>query len=212
MTTRSSSAAPRSLPVNIWLPAQKDAGTAVTAPAVLPPWVIDRIRREFTNWPGRLPASLLCIRIGDTGAGMDARTPATRYAAEDTNAEDGQPHVLLAELHPDTLPSPGDDLIGSEIRGALDDGWPGFFHRAHRLLPEKGILLLGTRQRRVAGRLTDPLGLLIASARTAGFTYRQHIVVVHAHMDGNELVPSPPADAPPGLIHSDLPVLSRTAA
>ncbi|MGH1555521.1 hypothetical protein ACRAWF_38045 [Streptomyces sp. L7] len=49
--------------------------------------------------------------------------------------------------------------------GALEDRWPGFFHRTHRLLPAGGILLLATRQRRSAGRLTDPLGALIASAR-----------------------------------------------
>ncbi|MDG4857580.1 hypothetical protein P8605_05310 [Streptomyces sp. T-3] len=87
---------------------------------------------------------------------------------------------------------------------ALENGWPGFFHRAHRLLSDDGLLLLATRQRRENGRLTDPLGSLIACARTAGFRYLQHIVVVHRHLDADRLVPAPPAGAPPGLVHSDL--------
>ncbi|WP_329433200.1 hypothetical protein OG564_10700 [Streptomyces sp. NBC_01280] len=96
---------------------------------------------------------------------------------------------------------------GIDEQGAIDDAWPGFFHRAHRLLRGNGLLLLATRQRRDADRLTDPLGLLVAGARTAGFRYLQHIVVVHGHPIGDRLVPAPPDDAPPGLMHSDLLVL-----
>ncbi|MCX4672963.1 hypothetical protein OG453_41070 [Streptomyces sp. NBC_01381] len=43
------------------------------------------------------------------------------------------------------------------------------------------------RQRRHAGRLTDPLGTLIARARTAGFRYLQHTVIVHGHAVGASL-------------------------
>ncbi|MGW5699497.1 hypothetical protein ACWEWX_55030, partial [Streptomyces asiaticus] len=111
---------------------------------------------------------------------------------------------------PDTLPAPGDEPVLScdQMPGAMENGWSGFFHRTHRLLPRDGVLLLATRQRRDAGRLTDPLGSLIASARTAGFRYLQHIVIIHGHPDGDRIVPTPPEDAPPGLIHSDLLVLS----
>ncbi|MFG2879150.1 hypothetical protein ACGFYU_29810 [Streptomyces sp. NPDC048337] len=111
MTTKSTPAAPRTLPVNIWLPEQSDSTTVVTAPAVVPPWTIDRIRQEFTYRPGRLPASLQRIQIGDTSPGMDARTPATRYTAGESRVENDRPDILLAELHPDTLPSHGDDLV-----------------------------------------------------------------------------------------------------
>jgi hypothetical protein len=90
----------------------------------------------------------------------------------------------------------------------MEKGWSGFFHRAHRLLPSDGLLLLATRQHRDAGRLTDPLGSLIASARTASFRYLQHIVIVHGHPADDRIMPTPPEGAPPGLIHSDLIVLS----
>ncbi|WP_234326812.1 hypothetical protein [Streptomyces sp. NRRL S-337] len=126
---------------------------------------------------------------------MDARTPALTYA-------DGTPRtlsLLLAELHPNALPAPTGNPMGgaSEMPGAMEDGWPGFFHRAHRLLPADGLLLLVTRQRRDDGILTDPLGSLIACARTAGFRYLQHVVVAHAHPADDRLVPLlPPTPAP----------------
>ncbi|MGH1556452.1 hypothetical protein ACRAWF_45950, partial [Streptomyces sp. L7] len=59
-----------------------------------------------------------------------------------------------------------------------------------------------------AGRLTDPLGALIASARTSGFRYLQHIVVVYGHPVGDRLVPAPPSDASRGVAHCDLIALS----
>lgn len=116
--------------------------------------------------------------------------------------------MILAELHPATLPATEPrSLYGADHQGAMDDGWPGFFHRAHRILRGNGLLLLATRQRRDADQLADPLGLLVAYARTAGFRYLQHIVIVHGHPVDDRIVPAPPDDALPGLIHSDLLVL-----
>ncbi|WP_435602847.1 hypothetical protein [Streptomyces sp. bgisy130] len=176
--------------------------------AVLPAWAIEQIRTEFTHRPDQPPASLLKISIRDTGPGMDARAHMVAYG-------DGTPSrmsMLLAELHPDVLPAPTDALTGGAVRempGAMEEGWSGFFHRVHRIVPADGLLLLATRQRRDddAG-LTDPLGSLIACARTAGFRYLQHIIVAHAHPSADQLIPTPPADADPGVIHSDLIVLT----
>ncbi|MFE2964351.1 hypothetical protein ACFXKC_11885 [Streptomyces sp. NPDC059340] len=144
---------------------------------------------------------------------MDARTPCAVVDAtcDDTYTSPRSKPVLLAELHPATLPATAvHSRYGSDDQGAIDDAWPGFFHRAHRLLRGHGLLLLATRQRRDTGRLTDPLdplGLLVASARTAGFRYLQHIVIVHGHPVDDRIVPGPPDDAPPGLTHADLLVL-----
>jgi hypothetical protein len=144
---------------------------------------------------------------------MDARTPCTTYTEQADGTADVAP-VLLAELHPDTLPEPDVDLAPTVtgMTGAMEDGWSGFFHRAHRLLPDEGLLLLATRQRRDVGVLTDPLGSLVACARTAGFRYLQHIVIAHAHPAGERLVPHPPTDASPGVAHCDLVVLSAIHA
>ncbi|KPC61338.1 hypothetical protein [Streptomyces chattanoogensis] len=197
----------RPLPTTLWLPAPDQPNAKPTPGTVLPGWAIEKIRTDFTHRPGQAPAPLLKLSIRDTDPGMDARTPVVTYA-------EGAPSrlsMLLAELHPDALPAPADTLAGgavSEMPGAMEEGWPGFFHRAHRLLPTDGLLLLATRQRRDNGILTDPLGSLIACARTAGFRYLQHIIVAHAHPADDRLIPAPPADASPGVAHSDLIVLS----
>ncbi|MFC7305100.1 hypothetical protein ACFQVC_12820 [Streptomyces monticola] len=142
---------------------------------------------------------------------MDTRIPCTDgdHGAE-TDAPAGPP-TLLAELHPDALPALNDGAMLARLGtapGVMDGGWPGFFHRAHHLLPPDGLLLLATRQRRDAGVLTDPLGTLIACARSAGFRYLQHIAIAYAHPVGDRLVPCPPGDASPGVAHCDLLVLS----
>lgn len=198
--------AARPLPTTIWLPAPDQPDAAPAPGAVLPHWALARIRTEFTQRPGRLPAPLLKISIQDTALGMDARTPCTT----DTDGTTSGAPVLLAEIHPGTIPAPDHEFsaLRREMPGAMEDGWPGFFHRAHRLLPADGLLLLATRQRRDLGVLTDALGSLIACTRTAGFRYLQHIVIAHAHPAGDRLVPAPPADASPGVMHSDLIVLS----
>lgn len=199
------------LPSTVWLPGPNDdiAHEPTLLPAVLPAWAVARIRTEFTRCPDKLPAPLRRIHIRDTEPGMDTRTPCAIYTDADTcdgSRDASSPPLLLAELHPDTLPDPGVELTdaSSDMPGAMEGGWPGFFHRAHRLLPANGLLLLATRQRRDAGRLTDPLGTLIACARTAGFRYLQHLVVVHGHAVDDRIEPAPPEAAPPGLIHSDL--------
>ncbi|WP_037913384.1 hypothetical protein [Actinacidiphila yeochonensis] len=199
------------LPMTIWCPDSDEPNVAPIPGAVLPAWAIDRIRTDFMGRPAHRPAPLLKIAIRDTAPGMDARIPSAPFTttADDEDAAQ-RPSTLLAELHPDALPVPTGDLpaAGSGMPGALEDGWPGFFHRAHRLLPDNGLLLLATRQRRECGRLTDPLGTLIASARTAGFRYLQHIVVVYGRPVINRLVPALPADGARGVAHCDLIALS----
>ncbi|MFI5808620.1 hypothetical protein [Streptomyces sp. NPDC051561] len=196
------------LPTTIWLPTPETFTSAPAAPDVLPQWAIEKIRAEFRR-PGDAPAALLRLRIEDTACAMDARTPCTVDA---DGPADGRPYLLLAELHPDTLPTPWDPVVATPTSpGAIDDGWPGFFYRAHRYLPAEGTLLLATRQRRDEGYLTDPLGLLIATARTAGFTYLQHLIVIHGHPVDDHIEPTPPPGAPPGLIHSDVLVFQRPA-
>ncbi|MES4891784.1 hypothetical protein [Streptomyces sp. NPDC096012] len=199
------------LPTTVWLPDPDEPNAAPVPSAVLPAWALDTIRTDFVGRPADRPAPLLKIAIRDTAAGMDTRIPTTPFTNPgDDEDGDRKASLLLAELHPDTLPAHTNDLPSDQsgIPGALEDGWPGFFHRAHRLLPDYGLLLLATRQSRKAGHLTDPLGTLIASARTAGFHYLQHIVVAYAHPVGDHLEPVLPADISRGIAHCDLIALS----
>lgn len=204
-------AAHHQLPITVWCADPEELNVAPIPGAVLPAWAIDKVRTEFVGRPSHQPAPLLKIAIRDTAPRMDARIPSTPFAeAADAEGAAKRPSLLLAELHPDVLPAPTRQLpaAGSEVPGAIEDGWPGFFHRAHRLLPDNGLLLMATRQRRQAGRLTDPLGTLIASARTAGFRYLQHIVVVYSRLVGNDLVSALPVEDARGVAHCDLIALS----
>ena len=131
---------PARCPTTTWFPGPNEPNAAPIPGAVLPAWAIDKIRTEFVGRPGHRPAPLLKIAIRDTAPGMDARIPSTPFAAaaDDEDAAN-RPSILLAELHPDALPAPAADLpaVGGEMPGAQEDGWPGFFHRAHRLLPHQ---------------------------------------------------------------------------
>ncbi|MFF3466939.1 hypothetical protein [Streptomyces sp. NPDC002619] len=194
------------LPTTIWFPDADEPNTAPIPGCVLPAWAIDKVRTDFVGLPEHLPVRLLKIAIRDMEPGVDARIPATAFTMHP--ADEDAPkrmRILLAELHPGALPAPGEPMTpAGDMPGAMEDGWPGFFHRAHRLLPDNGYLLLATRQRRDSGRLTDLLGALIAAARTAGFRYLQHIVVAYAHPDGDQITPAPPSDASQGVTHCDL--------
>ncbi|MER0240860.1 hypothetical protein AAHZ94_02240 [Streptomyces sp. HSW2009] len=210
-STTSTSRTSPPLPSTLWFPDSDEPNAAPIPGAVLPAWALDKIRTEFVGCPASAPAPLLKIAIRDAEAGMDARIPSTMLPSGADGGEPARPPTLiLAELHPDALPASTEALPtgGVETLGSVEDGWPDFFHRAHRLLPSDGLMLLATRQRRDADRLRDPLGTLVATARTAGFHYLQHIVVVYAHLAGDQLVPSLPPDAHLGLAHCDLVALS----
>jgi hypothetical protein len=66
------------------------------------------------------------------------------------------------------------------------------------------------------GQIPD-LAHAVASARAAGFFYAQHIVLIHAAVDGGQLRPFPgqhaascPGEGPPGTrIHADLLILTK---
>ncbi|MFD7706996.1 hypothetical protein [Streptomyces sp. NPDC059786] len=210
---RSAPSRPRtstSLPTTTWLPASDEPNVAPIPGAVLPAWALDKIRTDFVGRSDDRPAPLLRIAIRDTAPGMDARIPATPFTTPAGHGDtDNRLFILVAELHPDTLLAANHSPVdAAQPPSAPEDGWPGFFHRAHRLLPHDGLLLLATRQRRQLGRLTDPLGTLIANARTAGFRYLQHIVVVYGRPADDRLVPAPPPDASRGVAHCDLIALS----
>ncbi|MEU5834160.1 hypothetical protein ABZ820_10855 [Streptomyces diacarni] len=158
---------------------------------------------------------MLRIRINEagqlvgSGPCLDARARVTGYVEPGPGEGDGTvplPPLMLAEFHPDALPAAtaGSPAPLSEPLPDPRAAWPSFFHRVHRILPPEGILLVASRQRRDDGRLTDPLGELTASARTAGFSYLQHLVIAHLHPDSDQHPALTSASAASGLIHSDV--------
>lgn len=126
------------LSATIWLPAADEPNPAPIPGAVLPAWAIDKIRTDYVGHAEDQPVPLFKIAVRDMAPGTDARIPTVRHTTPD-NGQDTlfSPRIILAELHPDALPTPTASPVpaGGDMPGALDDGWPGFFHRTHRILP-----------------------------------------------------------------------------
>ena len=83
-----------------------------------------------------------------------------------------------------------------------------------RVLAPGGVLAVITASRASGGQLADLAGHAVAAARAAGLVYAQHIVLVHAAIDGDHLTPDPAATAPASRaggtqIHSDLLVFTK---
>jgi hypothetical protein len=200
------------LPATVWLALRSSQSTEdERGESLVPDWALRRIRTEFTIRPGQPPASLLHVVFSDTRPGMDARARLLDAPAGDEAAL--TPPVVLAQFPDTSSPSSEGEGAAGRVQPAEDD-LPGFFYRVHRLLRcrDGGLLLVACRQRhREDGELSDPCGQLIACGRSAGFVYRQHIVIVHATASGNRLHPTDdaPADEPGPwwrhrTIHTDL--------
>jgi hypothetical protein len=92
---------------------------------------------------------------------------------------------------------------------------PVLYPVCQRVLRPGGILAVIAR-RPVPEQIPD-LAHAVACARAAGFVYAQHIVLIHAAVDGGQLRPFPgqpaatrPGNGPPSAcIHADLLVLTK---
>jgi hypothetical protein len=147
-------------------------------------------------------------------AGVD---PAARPLAR---LRPGGPGVLLAPGDPDAGQATlaitgchGPGCCSSPEPGGADD--PALVYAAcQRVLAPGGVLAVITASRAARGQLADLAGHAVAAARAAGLVYAQHIVLVHAAIDGDHLAPEPSATAPVSRagghqIHSDLLVFTK---
>jgi len=102
--------------------------------------------------------------------------------------------------------------------GQPADGTPGeteLYAACQRVLRPGGVLAV-IAGRPAPGQIPD-LSHAVACARAAGLVYAQHIVLLHAALDGGQLRPFPghpaascPQQGPPGArIHADLLVLTK---
>jgi hypothetical protein len=104
---------------------------------------------------------------------------------------------------------------GSLPAGGAAAGEPVLYTACQRVLRPGGILAV-IAGRTAPGQIPD-LSQAVASARAAGLVYAQHIILIHAVIDGGQLRPFPgqdaapcPGDGSPGArIHADLLVLTK---
>ena len=81
------------------------------------------------------------------------------------------------------------------------------------MLRPGGVLAVITGPAAPGGTTAGTAGSIVAAARAAGLVYAQHIVLVHAAIDGDRLAPAAPGPAPaaPGgsPVHDDLLVFTK---
>jgi hypothetical protein len=126
----------------------------------------------------------------------------------------GRPLARLDQAGPETLLQPGAPDAGQAalaiITACAACGQPpgsDLLAACHRVLRPGGLLAICT----AAARAPAYPGHLTAAARAAGLTYLQHIITVHAAVDGSQL--RAPAGPPPGqprpAVHTDLLLYTR---
>jgi hypothetical protein len=129
------------------------------------------------------------------------------------------PAVRLRPGGPAMAPASGNPYIGqvalavASVPGpaccvsSRDGGDGGLVYAAcEQLLRPGGVLAVTT-----AGPGADePTGSAVAAARAIGLIYAQHIVLIHAAIDGDHLKPSPLPAGPGGIaVHSDLLIFTK---
>ncbi len=225
------------VPVSIWpgMPAPAAGRGPVLCPGPVTAAAAPRAIAAFSQ-PGDLVAapdgSLAVIEAAATaGRRVLGRIPGGRSVAGlrarlDPAAQPlawlwpGAPGLLLAPGDPDTGQAAlaitgchGSGCCSPLAPGGVDG--PGLVYAAcQRVLAPGGILAVITARPCADGQFTDLAGNAVAAARAAGLVYAQHIVLVHAVIDGDHLAADPAATAPVigaggTCVHSDLLVFTK---
>ena len=192
------------VPLSVWagLPAPDCAPTGQPCGGPVTTAAAARVTGSFSR-PGDLVVAIDC-------------SPAAAGAAAAT----GRVVLGLAPGGPARLLAAGDPgagtaaLVIAGCPGPEPDGGGLLYAACERVLRPGGVLAVitpGPGDGSVAGDLP---GHVVAAARAAGLSYAQHIVLVHAAVDGDRLDPASPASCtagPPGgtRAHSDLLVFTK---
>jgi hypothetical protein len=221
------------VPVTIWpgLPAPATGHSPAACPGPVTTAAAARTITAFSRpgdlvaapdgSPAVIEAAVATSRriLGVIPAGAHAVTGLPASAAPAARLRPGGPGALLAPGDPDAgqaaLAITGCHGAGCccPEPGGADD--PALVYAAcQRVLAPGGVLAVITASRTEGGQLADLAGHAVAAARAAGLVYAQHIVLVHAAIDGDHLAPGPAATAPAGRaggtqVHSDLLVFTK---
>lgn len=208
---------PCSGPVTIWAAAQVVATFTRPGDLVAAPDGSPAVIQAAAAARRRVLGVISAIAGGE--AGLDeVRSRIAPAARPFARLRPGGPDLLLAPGDPDAgqaaLAIAGCHGPGCQSAGSDSIGGPDLLYAAcERVLAPGGVLGILTDSPAYDGQLTDLAGHAVASARAAGLVYAQHIVLVHAAINDDQLAPDPaagPAELPGGSrIHSDLLVFTK---
>lgn len=188
------------VPHSVWLPPRRAVRAPAVAGSALPVWALERACAQFAPTGG--PAAVL----RPPGPGHAERTaratdaaPAWLAAAPALDLADaGRARLALALVLADPTP---DAPAATELL-------PGFFAEIRAALRPGAVLLIHTHPAHTKDGMHDPAGELLRAARTAGFAYLQHLVLVHhrlpAPAEMHRIRHTAPRSPAHHRVHSDL--------
>ena len=199
------------VPHSVWLPPRGAVGSPAVAGSVLPGWALERACAQFAPTGG--PAAVLL----PPGPGYTERTaratgaaPGWLGAAQPVELADaGRARLALALALALVLadPNPGGTSEPEKLAG--------FFAEIRAALRPGAVLLVHTHPTHTEAGMHDPAAGLLRAARTAGFTYLQHLILVHHPLTDSALPRVLRGTAQPGAahrrVHSDLYALTDGA-
>jgi hypothetical protein len=163
--------------------------------AVIPPAACPELAAAVAGTGHRVPG----VTSGPPGPATRAadRAPACHGGASPGTASGAGQAALAVTVSCDGLPA-----------GGVNPGQGSPYPAAHHALRPGGLLAVMTGYP-AAGGVPD-LGLAVARARAAGLVYTQHIILIHAAIDGDQFRPFPaPSGRPPGRIYTDLLIFTK---
>jgi hypothetical protein len=221
------------VPVTIWLglPAPASGYSPAACPGPVTAAAAARAITAFSR-PGDLVAApdgspAVIEAAAAAGRRVLGVIPAGQHAVAGLPAGVA-PAARLRPGGPGRLLAPGDPDAGQAALAVTGCHGPGccapepsggvgpalVYAACQRVLAGGGVLAVLTASRADGGQLADLAGHAVAAARAAGLVYAQHIVLVHAAIDGDRLVPGSAATAAASRaggtqIHSDLLVFTK---
>lgn len=186
------------VPHSVWLPPCRAERAAAVAGSALPVWALERACAQFAPTGG--PAAVLRPpgpgHVERTARATDAAPAWLATAPAVDLADAGRARLALALVLADPAPS------------ALTELLPGFFAEIRAALRPGALLLIHTHPAHTKDGMHDPAADLLPAARTAGFAYLQHLVLVHHPLPAPATPHRAHRQAPGGAahrrVHSDL--------
>lgn len=205
--------------------------------SALPAWAANRVIAEFcpdhaltaiidhgtSGNPTQIRTRLFTPRhFPGTGTILDTVTDPN----PGNGASRGAASLALAILHQDTAPQ---EISAETDTENADGDWLArigpVLQAARAVLREGGVLAVPVPRPTPGPGFTDPTGAIISAARSAGFSYLQHIVLLDAAIDGETLTAALPQELLADLaiarqfdtpvharIHTDLLALTKRKA
>ena len=130
--------------------------------------------------------------LGDLAGQVDLIVTSPPYAC-DAGVIDKRAWLAGRRLCPDdTLNYSTDRANLGHARGpAYETAMAEIYAACHAVLRPGGHLVVVTKNTRRKGRTLDLAGLTVALATAAGFTYRQHVIALHAAIRDGDLAARP---------------------